>query len=118
MCLEHVCNEAGVSHDQETGCGEETFLQRSIREAARSGVSIREFCRQHLLKEREGVLVRLNQFRCEAGSTPKYPSVHSRDSHIGCLLNEYPLIRGKPAAVCKKSWPSSLIKWFFATSKT
>lgn len=29
----------------------ERYWQRTIREAARSGISIREFCRQHRLKE-------------------------------------------------------------------
>ena len=33
--------------------GKERYWQRTIREAARSGMSIREFCRQRRLKERQ-----------------------------------------------------------------
>jgi len=31
VCFEHRCKEAGVSHDQEAGCGEEAFLAEDDR---------------------------------------------------------------------------------------
>ena len=45
------CAKVEVWNEQEARCGEAALLAESIGKAARSGMSIREFCRERRLKE-------------------------------------------------------------------
>ncbi len=51
MCFEHMCKEAGCQMVKKQEVVKRRFWQSSIGEAARSGMSIREFCQQRRLKE-------------------------------------------------------------------